>query len=99
MKIEEVCKQCEEETETIEHLFFHCGKSKLIWKLSLVNWDGVRQHTNSFMEWWQEHGVVNISKELPARHELIAYILWHIWKACNAWNFSNENRTEREIVK
>lgn len=29
MEIDEVCKQCGKELETVEHLFFHCPKARL----------------------------------------------------------------------
>lgn len=36
-----ICHCCEEETETIEHIFFFCPKAKVIWKLAPVRWEGL----------------------------------------------------------
>lgn len=98
IQVDEVCRQCGEETETTKHLIFHYGKSQIIWKLSPMRWDGMNQHTNSFKEWWQEHDKVKKDQDMQVGQELIAYILWQIWKARNAWVFTGERRIEREIV-
>lgn len=37
--IEEICKQCGEDRETVEHVFFHCAKAKLFWKLAPFSWE------------------------------------------------------------
>lgn len=34
LKVDGMCKQCGEELETVEHLFFHCQKAQNIWKLA-----------------------------------------------------------------
>lgn len=39
------CRQCGKEAETLEHLFFHCNKAILIWKLAPVSWEGLTAHT------------------------------------------------------
>lgn len=38
-------------------------------------------------------------QDMQYRQELTPYILWQIWKARNAWLFTGERRTEREIVQ
>lgn len=50
MKIDDMNRQCGEEAKCTEHLFFHCGKSKLICKLPPVSWEGLQAWTNSFKE-------------------------------------------------
>lgn len=69
LKIYETCKLCGKQVESAEHLFFHCRKSKLIWKLSLVSWEGMQSGTGSFKQWWQEHSKAKDGGELQSRQE------------------------------
>lgn len=46
-----MCKECGEGLETVEHVFFHCPKTQLIWKISPNNWDGLFHATDSFNGW------------------------------------------------
>lgn len=94
-----MCKHCGEELETIEHLFFHCPKAQLIWKIAPVSWEGMAYATDSFKGWWLEHGKAEKAQELQNRQEITAYIMWQIWKARNALIFGAENRTERDIIR
>lgn len=68
----DICKWCGEATESIEHSFFQCERAKLIWKLSLVNWEGLSTHTNSFKDWWKAHENAGNQQELLDRQEITA---------------------------
>lgn len=48
IKTDGMCKQCREGLETVEHLFFYCPKTQLIWKISPVSWEGLSYATDSF---------------------------------------------------
>lgn len=93
------CRYCGEEAETLEHLFFHCNKVKLFWKLTPVSCEVLRVHTGSFKEWQKEQGKAGNHKEIKSRQEFSAYIFWHTWKARNAWSFNAELKTEKEVVQ
>ena len=43
VEVDVVCPQCGEEKETVEHLMFNCEKTKRIWELAPVGWDGLHQ--------------------------------------------------------
>lgn len=73
-----ICKQCEEGLESVEHLFFHCPKTQLIWKLSPVSWEGLSNFIDSLKAWWTEQGKAENGQELVHRQELLAYIMWQI---------------------
>lgn len=84
MRVDTTCKQCGEEAENIEHLFFHYSKAKILWKLSPVTWDGLSNQTRSFKDWWEAHDKAGNKNDLQNRHELTEHILWRMWKARNA---------------
>lgn len=98
MKVDIRCKLCGEGEETIEHLFFDCSEAKATWKLALVQWDGLDQYTTSFMEWWTKLELAAKREELGDRKELSAYILWHLWKNRNKWNFHSVKNTTIDVV-
>lgn len=74
MAVDETCKLCGEEKEIVERLFFHCVRTKIIWKLAPVCWDGLNQQSNSFKDWWSKLGNAASRKKLSKRQELIAYM-------------------------
>lgn len=99
VQVDEICRLYREDAETIEQLFFHCGRSQLIRKLSPVSWEELQNNTNSFREWWKEQSRVKNSWDLQDRQEFTTYLMWHIWKARNAWIFNGEKRSEIEVVQ
>lgn len=78
MMVEDWCKVCGEEKETMEHICFHCEKAQLIWKLSQVSREGLLDLTECFPDWWIR--VCNIGQQEinQNRLELSAYVLWGI---------------------
>lgn len=99
MMIDDVCKQCGEAKETVEHLFFFCPRARITWKLAPVHWEGLEHSTFSFKEWWRELGMARRGNGLDERQELTAYIMWHMWKARNQWQFNSELWPEPEIIQ
>lgn len=99
IRMDGICLQCGEHMETVEHLFFHCPKSQLIWKLAPVSWEGLNHATDSFSAWWMDQGKAGNEKGLLERQELTAFIQWQMWKAINALYFYRENWAEEEIIK
>lgn len=96
---EEICKRCGLDKESREHLFFHCQESKLIWKLAPIKWTKQQPLTGNFVEWWK--AINNAVKDEQGKKavELSVYLLWHIWKARNAWQFQGQKMHIVEVVK
>ncbi|WP_157056330.1 hypothetical protein, partial [Candidatus Burkholderia verschuerenii] len=95
----EHCHLCGAETETTEHVFFHCPTAKKIWKLSPVSWDGLETHTHSFKDWWNAQAKMGQQNMIQDRQDLTVYILWQIWRNRNEWCFSETRRHEKEVVQ
>lgn len=94
-----MCLQCGEHIKTVEHVFFHCPKSQLIWKLAPVTWEGFDHTTYSIKVWWMEQGRVRTGQGLQDRQEINTFIMWQIWKARNALCFRGENWAEKETIE
>ena len=47
-----ICKLCGVNTETVEHIFFQCKQAQMIWRMALLQWDGLKEHTVDFRRWW-----------------------------------------------
>lgn len=99
LEVDDTCKVCGEGKETVNHLFFHCLKANIIWKLAPVRWEISEQQALSFKQWWSSLENAENSKEMSDRKELTAYILWHIWKNRNRWTFNAETWSEIDIVQ
>lgn len=99
IKVEGVCRQCGEEMETVECLFFHCQRAKNIWKLAPVQWDGLQQFTWCLKDWWRKQGEVGKEGAMKDRQDFTAYLIWQIWKARNSRTFHKEYWSEMEIIK
>lgn len=78
LQIDAICKCCGEGPETIEHLFFDCAKSQIIWKLAPTQWEGLQQYTQDFPLWWQHACNISKHESCQARLEATACLLWGI---------------------
>lgn len=78
LRIDETCKRCGLGEETIEHLFFQCHESSLIWKLAPVGWDGILNQTATFDDWWRAICLAKKDLHFQKRVELTIYLLWII---------------------
>lgn len=99
LEIDDICRLCGEEKETVEHLFFHCFHAKTIWKLAPVQWEGLDTSCDSFKEWWKKLENAKKNQTMADRKELSAYIIWQIWKQRNRWLFHTEKWTKQEVVQ
>lgn len=68
LRVDDVCHQCGEEVETMEHLLFYCTKAKLLWKLAPVQWDGLLAYTDSPKDWWRKQGEIGRNGAMDERH-------------------------------
>lgn len=78
LTVDEWCKVCGEDKETMERMFFHCRKAQLIWKLSQVNWEGLQQFIENFSDWWIKVYNIGLQEVNQHRLEITACILWGI---------------------
>lgn len=99
IRMEGMSLQCGEPIETVEHLFFHCPKTQLIWRLAPVSWEGLDHATDSFKAWWMEQDKSGKVLGLQDKQELTAFIMWQVWKARNALYIRGENWAEKEIIE
>lgn len=99
MDIDDRCKRCGLETETREHLMFHCPESELIWKLAPLRWDRMLDHTYSFEDWWRSLSSAQKDQTLVDRIELTIYLMWFIWKSRCVWQFEGQRWVAKEVVQ
>lgn len=85
--IDEICKRCGQENETIEHVLLKCPESELAWKVAPVQWDGLQPLTNSIQDWMLSLFSTKMSDNMKKRVELTFYLLWQVWKARNSWQY------------
>lgn len=94
-----ICKGCGNGVETTEHIFFHCSKAHLVWKLAPVQWDGASEHQGNFRSWWAEISKARCRKEGYDHIALTANILWQIWKARNSLEFGEKSKEAIKIIQ
>ncbi|XP_027169410.1 uncharacterized protein LOC113769135 [Coffea eugenioides] len=94
-----VCAGCGEKEETIEHLLFQCSKAKEIWKLSLVQWDGIQHLSDCFIKWW--YAIIEAQEDRGGEYQvnLTINILWQVWKARNEWEFNHKDKEPHKIIQ
>ncbi|XP_027158012.1 uncharacterized protein LOC113759629 [Coffea eugenioides] len=94
-----MCRSYWEEVETIEHMLFFCQNAETTWKLSPVQWDGLKDMRSNFVRWWE--GILG-AKQRDHGQEHIALtvnILWQIWKARNRKAFEAKETDPRKSVQ
>lgn len=96
---DDICHRCGLEAETMEHLFFRCPESMIIWKLAPVSWDGSQCPTVSFEEWWKSLCLATLDATFQRRMELTVYLLLYIWKARCLWQFERTRKEAWEVVQ
>ena len=88
----ELCACSGEQLETLEHMFFFCKHAKLIWKASLIQWDGLLEFRKSFWLWWNSL-MEAMARDAGKEHIcLTVNLLWQIWKFRNRVQFDREVR-------
>nr|XP_027083638.1 uncharacterized protein LOC113705936 [Coffea arabica] len=87
-----LCKCCEENPETIEHMLFFCNNAKAIWKAAPLSWDGLEIYRSKFWLWWEELKDAMKKEKGKERIELMVILLWQIWKSRNEMQFNDRRR-------
>jgi len=94
-----LCLFCRGGIESKEHLFFHCGFSKRIWREVLrsrlildpcVEWDDVIQWSISELK---SGGLKSILCKLS-----ISAVVYHLWKQRNHLKHGNTPKSEETII-
>ena len=93
------CGCCEEDMETIEHLFFFCENAVEGWKLAPVRWDGLHEKQQNFLIWWEKVTQTLSMNQGQDRVSLTINILWQIWKATNKKIFEQANQDPFKMVR
>ena len=80
------CPRCQQQGESIEHLFFHCIHSQALWRCSRLGLDFGRNTQLIFSRWWSEW-----MTEAPNPEDIdtTIIILWTIWVSRNKTVFEN----------
>ncbi|CAI9098987.1 OLC1v1035730C1 [Oldenlandia corymbosa var. corymbosa] len=99
MEVDGICSTCGNEVEDLEHVLFHCTQARRVWLLAPVSWEGMQQRTNNFADWWEGLMGATQTVEFMRRVECTVYILWHLWKSRNAWQFGQERTDAWSLVK
>ncbi|KAL4291122.1 hypothetical protein GQ457_14G012230 [Hibiscus cannabinus] len=81
------CLRCGDNTESIEHIIFFCPFSQAIWRASTFHYSPALMGFGSFASWWQEMGSLFKENDSFSSQSLLAWTVWGIWKARNAWIF------------
>lgn len=97
--IDDTCRRCGLDSESNEHLFFHCEESVLAWKIAPVHWNKQQHLTSSFEDWWQAISSVGRNKNSQKGVEFTAYLLWNIWKARNQCQFQDTKMNAVDVVQ
>ncbi|GER45893.1 RNA-directed DNA polymerase [Striga asiatica] len=70
------CKSCGAGEEFLEHLMFHCSKSRTIWKLATISWDGLEEYSSSFKQWWIKLCSLKACVSIDHMTQLSVYLIW-----------------------
>lgn len=84
--LDTTCSRCSCAAESICHVLFHCVVAKEVWTLS-----GIPLLPGGFSVssvWLNFYHLLALSKKFPlegSSHMSFPWLLWHIWKSCNAF--------------
>ncbi|XP_043696555.1 uncharacterized protein LOC122647132 [Telopea speciosissima] len=96
--IETTCPRCGEEEETPCHLLIECPFARSVWELlSACATDGLGDLNLESVLALMGKGGGNLSERSKVKQCMVAYSLWEIWKARNAFIFSNEMISARKV--
>ncbi|KAL4271646.1 hypothetical protein GQ457_13G013030 [Hibiscus cannabinus] len=87
------CLRCGDPNKSLEHILFLCPLSQAIWRASAFHYSPSLQGFRSFDQWWQDIRAMFPVGDPFSYDSLMAWTVWGIWKARNAWIFegSREN--------
>ena len=85
------CFMCLEKEETIDHLFLHCSKTRVLWDLLFalfgVSWVLPSSVRETLLSW---HGSFVGKKHKRVWRVASLYIFWTIWKTRNRLVFKDD---------
>ncbi|KAL9667115.1 hypothetical protein QQ045_001463 [Rhodiola kirilowii] len=93
-----VCKLCDSEQESANHLLLHCKWSWKLWSMCLTWWGScwvMPETAKSLLECWVVEGTSRSYKRL---WKTFGYaIMWSIWEERNKRCFQNKKRSAEKI--
>ncbi|CAN6343306.1 unnamed protein product [Urochloa humidicola] len=97
------CKLCDQEQESVEHLFITCPYTRAVWHavLALLG-PAYRQPSdqNSMLEWWWQFRRGHCAVKQKGLDSIFMLVTWCVWKERNGRTFSNGTaRTESMLVE
>nr|XP_016462545.1 PREDICTED: uncharacterized protein LOC107785694 [Nicotiana tabacum] len=101
IQVEQECVLCNTTVvETLEHLFFDCGYSKVIWS-TLLHWLGERRLIRSWEEEieWTARRTNNSRARAGIIGFLFAASVYQIWPERNGRRFNNQRIASRQLIK
>lgn len=81
--ISSICSICNQQEETLFHLFLQCNHSSAVWRLLNINIDLVAASCNSIKEWvisWFENNALNGVVDQQKWRVTLMVGCWIIWK-------------------
>lgn len=95
--ISPMCLRCGQQ-ETVEHCFFECESSKIIWRLSSLGLDFNVGQKISFQLWEGAENWFNAVSDPDINIHCII-ILWNIWLARNQMVWNNFQLHPQTVIK
>lgn len=99
LHVDIICHRCGLETENLTHLFFLCPESRLVWKLSPVQWSNFGRLTDNFALWWKAVSTAATDRRVQQGIHFSVSLLWQIWKSRNSWQFQRSKIEAPEVVR
>ncbi|XP_013674098.1 uncharacterized protein LOC106378528 [Brassica napus] len=84
MHVEQTCKLCNQDVETIQHVLFHCSKAQELWREFRLPLDYVFQDVSLIELFGSCLKFMEASTFNQERRQAIPWILWTIWKNRNS---------------
>lgn len=100
INVEEECCLCNQDKETIDHLFFACSYVQSLWR-AVTSWCGI----NRLPRCWREEQVYLFTQCTTKSGSQILYrsvisvLIYHIWKERNQRRLQDRKRLVEEVVE
>lgn len=92
------CPRCDEEDETLDHIFRRCKLITDCWAAARTPWDFNANSHAPLVKWIEDHCHIKKRNQEECKwRTTFPYMLWNIWKARNALIFNNVQMTAEEI--
>lgn len=90
----DLCPQCNQYSEDLDHLFRFCSRTRRVWNMVLPEVNSIRADLN--FDQWLSINLRNNSRvsEGGSRNSRFAVALWGIWKWRNEILFINKDRSD-----